>query len=247
MAGKSNKGRNRKGSHTAAAVAAAAALSGGTEAAVQPDVPANDHVEAVPESANTDAVEVAAAGEATSVKSEVKENEAATEGNQPNQGESGDLQLYPVSVKTQTGDKLEHQLNPGDSVMDIRQFLLDAPETCFITCYDLLLLTKDGSPHHMEDYNEISEVADITTGGCSLEMVPAFYDDRSIRAHVHRTRELLSLSNLHASLSTSLALQNEIAQNKAANSADTAKPEVPELDGLGYMEDISGSLGLLEI
>ncbi|CAJ2630760.1 unnamed protein product [Trifolium pratense] len=241
MAGKSNKGRNRKGSHTAAAVAAAAAaLSGGTEAAVQPDVPANDHVEAVPESANTDAVEVAAAGEATSVKSEVKENEAATEGNQPNQG---DLQLYPVSVKTQTGDKLEHQLNPGDSVMDIRQFLLDAPETCFITCYDLLLLTKDGSPHHMEDYNEISEVADITTGGCSLEMVPAFYDDRSIRAHVHRTRELLSLSNLHASLSTSLALQNEIAQNKAANSADTAKPEVPELDGLGYMEDISGSLG----
>lgn len=56
--------------------------------------------------------------------------------------------------------------------MDIRQFLLDAPETCFITCYDLLLLTKDGSTHHMEDYNEISEVADITTGGCSLEMVP---------------------------------------------------------------------------
>ncbi|MCI08325.1 clustered mitochondria protein-like, partial [Trifolium medium] len=52
---------------------------------------------------------------------------------------SGDLQLYPVSVKTQTGDKLELQLNPGDSVMDIRQFLLDAPETCFITCYDLLL------------------------------------------------------------------------------------------------------------
>ncbi|KAL2972440.1 hypothetical protein AAZX31_15G253600 [Glycine max] len=129
--------------------------------------------------------------------------------------------------------------------MDVRQFLLDAPETCFITCYDLLLHTKDGSTHHLEDYNEISEVADITTGGCSLEMVPAFYDDRSIRAHVHRTRELLSLSNLHASLSTSLALQNEIAQNKGANSGDTLKPEVPELDGLGYMEDISGSLGNL--
>ncbi|KAL2972430.1 hypothetical protein AAZX31_15G253600 [Glycine max] len=157
----------------------------------------------------------------------------------------GDLQLYPVSVKTQTGEKLELQLNPGDSVMDVRQFLLDAPETCFITCYDLLLHTKDGSTHHLEDYNEISEVADITTGGCSLEMVPAFYDDRSIRAHVHRTRELLSLSNLHASLSTSLALQNEIAQNKGANSGDTLKPEVPELDGLGYMEDISGSLGNL--
>lgn len=56
--------------------------------------------------------------------------------------------------------------------MDIRQFLLDAPETCYFTCYDLLLHTKDGSTHQLEDYNEISEVADITIGGCSLEMVP---------------------------------------------------------------------------
>lgn len=55
--------------------------------------------------------------------------------------------------------------------MDVRQFLLDAPETCFVTCYELLLHTKDGSVHHLEDYNEISEVADITSGGCSLEMV----------------------------------------------------------------------------
>ena len=63
------------------------------------------------------------------------------------------------------------QLNPADSVMDVRQFLLEAPETCFFTCYDLLLHTKDGLTHQLEDYNEISEVADITTGGCSLEMV----------------------------------------------------------------------------
>jgi len=55
--------------------------------------------------------------------------------------------------------------------MDVRQFLLDAPETCFFTCYDLLLHTKDGSTLQIEDYNEISEVADITSGGCSLEMV----------------------------------------------------------------------------
>ncbi|MCI51867.1 clustered mitochondria protein-like, partial [Trifolium medium] len=64
------------------------------EAAVQPDVPANDHVEAVPESVNTDAVEVAAVGEATSVSSEVKENETANEVNQPNQGESGSSTLF---------------------------------------------------------------------------------------------------------------------------------------------------------
>lgn len=55
--------------------------------------------------------------------------------------------------------------------MDVRQFLLDAPDTCFFTCYDLLLHRKDGSVHQIDDYSEISEVGDITAGDCSLEMV----------------------------------------------------------------------------
>ncbi|KAJ8640877.1 hypothetical protein MRB53_017571 [Persea americana] len=129
----------------------------------------------------------------------------------------------------------------GDSVMNLRQFLLEALETCFFSCYDLILHAKDGSVHLLEDYKEISEVADITAGGCSLEMVAALYDDRSIRSHVRRARELLSLSTLHASLSTSLALQHEKAQERAPG----AMKEVPEFDGLGFMEDISGSLGNL--
>ncbi|MQL94255.1 hypothetical protein Taro_026906 [Colocasia esculenta] len=152
--------------------------------------------------------------------------------------QEGELQLFPVSVKTQSGEKLELQLSPRDSVMDVRQFLLDAPETCFFTCYDLILNTKDGAVH-LEDYNEISEVADITAGGCSLEMVAALYDDRSIRSHVRRARELLSSANVHTSLSTLLALQHENAQKKTA---DSVKAEAPETDGLGFMEDVTGSI-----
>ncbi|KAB2017708.1 hypothetical protein ES319_D08G181400v1 [Gossypium barbadense] len=214
MAGKSNKGRSRRGSHNSTTC---------SEQAVSSDAPLKDNVTA-------------------SKPPNVDSNEALNSSSQPKQG---DLHLYPVPVKTQSGERLELQLNPGDSVMDIRQFLLDAPETCYFTCYDLLLHIKDGSTHHLEDYNEISEVADITLGGCSLEMVAALYDDRSIRAHVHRTRDLLSLSTLHASLSTSLALQYENAQSKAPNSGDAAKTDVPELDGLGFMEDVTGSLGKL--
>ncbi|KAK9741090.1 hypothetical protein RND81_03G080800 [Saponaria officinalis] len=161
--------------------------------------------------------------------------------NSPKQGE---LHLYPVSVKTFGGEKLELQLNPGDSVMDVRQFLLDAPETCFFTCYDLLLHTKDGAVHPLEDYNEISEVADITTGDCSLEMVSAYYDDRSVRFHVHRTRELLSVSTLHASLSTSLALQHETSRSTSESKQDAVKA-VPELDGFGFMEDVTSCLSKL--
>lgn len=47
--------------------------------------------------------------------------------------------------------------------------------------------------------------------------IAALYDDRSIRAHVHRTRELLSLTTLHSSLSTTLALQHETSRNAATN------------------------------
>lgn len=232
MAGKLNKGRNRKVSH--AGTAAAAANS--ADQVVSSEKDSNSPLESVMVDANANGVP--AVSESTIAQADVKESDTANPANEPKQGE---LHLYPVTVKTQSNEKLELQLNPGDSVMDIRQFLLDAPETCFFTCYDLVLHTKDGSTHHLEDYNEISEVADITTGGCILEMVAALYDDRSIRAHVHRTRDLLSLSTLHASLSTSLALQYETAQSKVSSSGDAAKTEVPELDGLGFMEDVSGS------
>ncbi|URE31156.1 hypothetical protein MUK42_16295 [Musa troglodytarum] len=122
----------------------------------------------------------------------------------------GDLHLYPVPVKALSGEKLELQLSPGDSVMDVRQFLLDAPETCFFTCYDLFLHTKN-----------------------------ALYNDRSIRSHIHRCRELLSLASLQPSLSTLLALQHENTQQKTS---DAVKVESAETDRPGFMEDISGAL-----
>ncbi|KAJ6385363.1 hypothetical protein OIU77_028523 [Salix suchowensis] len=235
MAGKSNKGRNRRGSNS---------TTNSSEPTASSNAPVKDDITAS-EAASEVGVAIVngapAGGESTNGTSEIQESETASSTSEAKQG---DLHLYPVSVKTQSNEKLELQLNPGDSVMDVRQFLLDAPETCFFTCYDLLLHTKDGSALQLEDYNEISEVADITSGGCSLEMVAAPYDERSIRAHVHRSRELLSLSTLHASLSTSLALEYEKTQNKALGS-DTGKTEVPELEGMGFMEDVAGSVGEL--
>lgn len=240
MAGKSNKARNRKGSHAPAISSQLPVLDASANGS--PNVIDSDVSEANGVGTSEESTSTACEVKETSAASEVKETESANSLNPPKQGE---LHLYPVSVKTLGGEKLELQLNPGDSVMDVRQFLLDAPETCFFTCYDLLLHAKDGAVHHLEDYNEISEVADITTGDCSLEMVAAFYDDRSVRAHVHRTRELLSLSTLHASLSTSLALQHEASRSISERAQDSVKAEVPELDGFGFMEDVTGSLNKL--
>ncbi|XP_027357190.1 clustered mitochondria protein-like [Abrus precatorius] len=149
-------------------------------------------------------------------------------------------------IKTITGDKLDVQFGSGDAVVDIKQFLMDSKDTCFVTSYELILHTKDGRTHLLEDHNVISEVAEITSGDFSFEMVPALYDDKSIRLHVRRTKELLTLSNIPASsLSFSLALENEKEQSKVANFGDAMKNEVPELDGLGYLEDVSGFLGNL--
>ncbi|KAF9604965.1 hypothetical protein IFM89_011658 [Coptis chinensis] len=50
----------------------------------------------------------------------------------------------------------------------------------------------------------------------------ALYDDRSIRAHIHHARDLFSLSVVHSSLSTSLALQlYDTSRNTTADSGFT--------------------------
>ncbi|CAK9277916.1 unnamed protein product [Sphagnum jensenii] len=154
-----------------------------------------------------------------------------------------ELRLYPITVKGPGGEQLELQINPGDSVMDLRQFLLDAPETCFYTCYDLILKAADGVRYHLAEYLEIGEVADVAAGGCSLEMVNAMYDDRSVRSHVRRARDLISTASIHSSLSTALASEYEAKQ---ADATGTMKGEAAELDGgLGFMEDSVGLLGAL--
>uniref|UniRef100_A0A1D1Z9L5 Clustered mitochondria protein homolog n=1 Tax=Anthurium amnicola TaxID=1678845 RepID=A0A1D1Z9L5_9ARAE len=239
MAGKSNKAKNRgrgpnlkQSSSSELGSSPVDALLPTKDIAGGPDASASSHVDAggPGEPSPSDGVPPING----SVEGEAQKTSAPLAASK----QEGEIQLYPVSVKIQSGEKLELQLSPRDSVMDVRQFLLDAPETCFFTCYDLILNTMDGSVH-LEDYNEISEVADITTGGYSLEMVSALYDDRSIRSHVRRARDLLSSANIHASLSTLLALQHENVQKKTA---DYVKAEAPELDGLGFMEDITGSL-----
>ncbi|KAK9157001.1 hypothetical protein Scep_003575 [Stephania cephalantha] len=227
MAGKSSRARSRRVPQSSANSSEAAAAAAASAA------------EKSDESLKAEGNGVAAA--AAAVAEEERSGDTAPEANGAKQAE-GDVHLYPVSVRAQNGEKLELQLNPGDSVMDLRQFLLDAPETCYITCYDLMLHTKDGSVTRLEDYNEISEVADITSGGCSLEVAPALYDDRSIRAHVHRARELLSLSSLPTSLSTSLALQHEMPRS---NSTEVAKADASDVDCLGFMENVTASLSNL--
>ncbi|GBG58709.1 hypothetical protein CBR_g110 [Chara braunii] len=166
--------------------------------------------------------------------------------------------LYPMMVTGPSGEKVELMVLPTDTVMDIRQFLADAPETCFYTCYDLILTLPTGMRYQLMDYLELSEVCDVAAGGCKLEMVDAFYDDRTVRNHVRRTRDLISTSNIHMSLSTKLAMEFEksLANGKSAPETSSsksigaaAKLDADKVDGvaggtdgLGFMEDSAGHL-----
>ncbi|KAG6557739.1 hypothetical protein Mapa_000505 [Marchantia paleacea] len=272
MAGKSNKSKSKAKNGGTSKVApadlaaGAVGLSSGKPETVDTEVNPSQNPEVSPKTkAAAPVVESSSDGTCVAKKSEdgeIKDGDSAVL-----EGED-ELRLYPMTVKGPSGEQMELQVNPGDSVMDLRQFLLDAPETCFYTCYDLILNTADGMRYHLAEYLEIGEVADVAAGGCTLEMVNALYDDRSVRSHVRRTRELISTDNLHSSLSTALATEYEEKQaasgqreeGETSSSAveskaktvpekdagqGSAKPEAPELEGLGFMDDTTGLLGNL--
>ncbi|CAI5968299.1 unnamed protein product [Closterium sp. NIES-65] len=143
------------------------------------------------------------------------EGEGEGEGDGVAKKDADELQLYPLAVKGPAGEEIELQVNPADTVMDLKQFLADAPETCFYTAYDLILTKPDGLRYHLMDYVEIGEVADVAAGGCLLEMFNTFYDDRAVRLHVRKTRELISMAGSYSSASTAMAAEYELVKGLA--------------------------------
>ena len=143
------------------------------------------------------------------------------------------------------------QINPGDTVMDIRQFLADAPETCFYTAYDLILTRPDGMRYHLIDYIEIGEVADVAVGGVSLEIFPSMYDERAVRVHMRKLRELVSTASSICSHSTALSSEHETTSGLIQREP---KPPTParemgkplllpsEVENVGYAESVPGLL-----
>eukprot|EP00897_Mesotaenium_endlicherianum_P008021 jgi/Mesen1/7247/ME000373S06317 len=243
--------------------------AGETEAS--PDVKSEvteeaSQVEAAEDTAGTSASEAAAETEAApegAPEGGSSEEEKVADGTTEGEEGGDDLPLYPMPVKGPGGEEIELQVNPGDTVLDIRQFLADAPETCFYTCYDLIMTTADGIRYHLVDYIEIGDVTDIPAGGCSLEMYSGLYDDRAMRFHVRKARDLVSLAACYTSPSTILAAEYELAQaallekegssggdEAAAAAARKKQQEEPkelpaELEQLGFVDNAAGLLPAL--
>mmetsp|Transcript_922 Transcript_922/g.1478 ORF Transcript_922/g.1478 Transcript_922/m.1478 type:complete len:1243 (+) Transcript_922:286-4014(+) len=118
---------------------------------------------------------------------------------------------YIVQVKLLAGTTVVSiPVNSGDTIMDIRQFLSEAPETCHATHY---VLRHEGA--EVNDFTEVAALIELqqathhtngaikeeANGGskekkseCTvlLAMAEGCYDERSSKAHVRRLRQLMT-------------------------------------------------------
>ncbi|TPX33732.1 hypothetical protein SmJEL517_g03405 [Synchytrium microbalum] len=87
-------------------------------------------------------------------------------------------------------NKLEIPCSLHVTVQDIRQFLLESPESNFHTCFSL----RDSNNNKLSELSELAECKEFNAGD-ELHMVEDPYSDRDVRIHVTRFREVLS--NFH--------------------------------------------------
>ena len=125
--------------------------------------------------------------------------------------------VYTVQVRMLgSGNLFSISVNGTDTLLDVRQFIAEQPETCFVTHYVLR--------HNGAEVNDLVEIGTLSAQGAQggallaslaaatpppgaekansaadtqsdiiqLQMAEASYDDRSVRTHVRRLRELLS-------------------------------------------------------
>ncbi|KAI7871224.1 clustered mitochondria-domain-containing protein [Spinellus fusiger] len=84
---------------------------------------------------------------------------------------------HPGTIKTTA--------SPHEAIHDIKQSIMESPETCIHSCFYLALEGR-----RINDFSELGEVQGITPE-CELELVQDTYTERDIRLHINRLRDLL--------------------------------------------------------
>lgn len=119
----------------------------------------------------------------TVVDPQVPEGQVVPEG----EGEGG-LETFPISLRTCTEKKnlISLQVTAVDNLQDIKQFLYESVDACYVTNYNLYL-----GQQKLNEFAEIGEIPELVKDSV-VEMRESNYDERSIRFHVRRLREIIS-------------------------------------------------------
>eukprot|EP01103_Thecamoeba_quadrilineata_P012870 TRINITY_DN3429_c0_g1_i1.p1 TRINITY_DN3429_c0_g1~~TRINITY_DN3429_c0_g1_i1.p1 ORF type:complete len:1198 (+),score=311.34 TRINITY_DN3429_c0_g1_i1:9-3602(+) len=104
--------------------------------------------------------------------------------------EEEELSSFTIFVKTPTGTLIQLQVSKLDSVHDIKQYLLEAKEICYLTSYNLQI-----GDRILNDLLELSEIPELEAN-TTLLITEAPYNDLTSRLHVRRLRDLLGTSEI---------------------------------------------------
>lgn len=129
-----------------------------------------------------------------------------------------------LHVENPLGKTVTIDATPTDCLMDIRQFLLETPDSCYFTCYQL---QHEGKM--INDFAELSEYPELKEGKINqLKMVPGFYDEQSARTHVRRLREIIVNPPVRITQKTNPYVSDKTAEAKTGKRSGKNKKKKGE-------------------
>lgn len=114
---------------------------------------------------------------------------------------------FIVFVQLPNGEKIELPMGSTDTMMEVRQFLLDAPQSCCTAASSLLCShSRAGITSYSLHFNgqELDDATELSSLGPALSAKPVImmkelpYNEHSARIHVRRLRGTCSLPVLKA-------------------------------------------------
>ena len=144
-----------------------------------------------------------------------------------------------LSVEAPTGRSARVEAVPSDLIVEIRHFLLSCPETCEYTQYHL-----EWQQQPLNDYAELGMYDGLVkaagVGGEGrvevLKMVNEWYDERGVRLHVRRVREMLVSPPCHVQTSLVLTLDEQQERERKKKEKGEGKRRGQGKDNSGAAE-----------
>ena len=146
-----------------------------------------------------------------------------------------------LSVESPSGRTARVEATASDLVLEVRQFLLSCPETCEYTAYHL---THQGVP--LNDYAELGSYESLmrTAGSGAVELLkiaPEFYDERGVRMHVKRVRDMLVSPPHHVQSSLVLTLDDMQDKERRRKAQDKDREAAAKRKGKDHPADDDAS------
>lgn len=124
-----------------------------------------------------------------STEMKIKENATQPKETESKESDGDKSQLGNVTLQfliPGTSEPVSALFSPQDNVQDMRQVVLDRPESCYKTCFSLQL---DGM--RLDDFAELHMIEGLKDG-VTIKVVEEPYSVREARIHLRRIKDLLS-------------------------------------------------------